>query len=200
MQSTHSIKLVSNSGMFSIPNKLHLTVDNPGPVQIDAGALSPQEKLWVNNASRSGRIELVPLPGYVPPQLVVTKPTEVQPVKLTAEQLKSEAEQKRLRLTADAKVTLKATVPALQKHVEKSSDLLKLRSMRELESEAKKPRSKVLEALNVRIAQIEAAVVNLSGEALTEKDIFVTSRDLKNLPEVEDEEIDTVTIAYGSDD
>ena len=200
MQSTHRIKLINNTPMFFIPQKLHLTVDNPGPVEIDAGALTPQEKTWVNNASRSGRIELTPLPGYTPPVVTPVAIPQQPIVKVSAEQLKSDAEQKRLRLSADARVTLKATVPALQKHIEKSSDLLKLRSMRELESEAKKPRPKVLEALVARIQQIEAAVVNLSGEALTEKDIFVTSRDLKNLPEVEDEEVDTVTINLGSDD
>ena len=196
---THQIKLINKATMFYIPDKVHLTEDNPGPVEIDVLALSPNEKQWINNAHRQHRLEVIPLPGYVPPQVptvekLSTPATPLKPVDVKA--LKEKAEQDRLRLVADASSTLKATVSALTRHVEKSSNIQKLKSMRDIEREGKK-RAKVLEALDKRIGEIELAISTMSGPALTEKDVFVTARDLKNLPEIEEELEDTVTINLG---
>lgn len=190
------LELISSS-MFFIPGIVHLTYENPGPVEIDADLLNPQQKQWINNAHRQQKIKVTnPHPVEAKPQPQVAVATKPAAPSKTAKEIQQDVEQARLRIIGDATNTLKATVPAIQKHVEKLSDIKKLKAMRDLEKEGKR-REKVLAALDKRIGEIERAVTGLTGEGLKETDILVTDPKLRNLPEVEESEEDIVTINLG---
>jgi hypothetical protein len=191
----HRITLNTNvQSMFFLPNKFHLTWENPGPVDIDVNELSETERNWLRNAKLKNVLKIENLNPEIP---IETKKTaaSVQAIKEEdSDKIKQDAETKRLKRIEDATKTLNAPIPALTRFIEKCGDPLQLRTMKELELQGKK-RSKVQKLLEDRLSALQVSVGSIVGPALQEDAIFKEAK----LPDIEEELEDAVTIKLGSE-
>jgi hypothetical protein len=191
-EKTHRIKLNTDvQPMFFLPNKFHLTWENPGPVDIDILQFSEQEKNWLNNAKLK---KVLLVENLLTNKEVIQQ--DKRPVSKKDNQASSaDIEQIRAQRIADAKKTLTAPLPALKRFLEKSGDIAQIRLLKEQESLGKN-RDKTLKLINDRLNQLMLSVSNLVGPPVESvklpKDKFVSG--------VEEILEDTVTIQTGSED
>jgi hypothetical protein len=213
----HRIELVTETQpMFHIPGKLHLTWEAPGPVDVDLSTFTEQEKNWLRNGKLKNALKITNLNPEAKKEVTpaastgishadalhalsgkVFGPASIPPKtkEQIAQDIKAKAEEMRLKREADSKKTLTAPMPALTRFVEKCGDPLQLRAMREQEL-AGKNRAKVLKLLDDRIAAVSINVGSIVGAPLGEDAI---AREV-NLPEIEEELEDPVTIKLGAED
>lgn len=204
----HRIELVTDTQpMFHIPGKLHLTWEAPGPVDVDLSTFTEQEKNWLRNGKLKNALKITNLNPEAKKEVTqqTTSATSLTPIgpasvpplskAQLAEKIKTKAEEARVARVGDAKKTLTAPMPALTRFVEKCGDPLQLRTMRD-EELAGKNRAKVLKLLDDRIAAVSVNVGSIVGAPLGEDAIAREA----NLPEIEEELEDPVTIKLGAED
>jgi hypothetical protein len=181
------MRIKLNTEVQSMFPLLGLSFENPGPINVDWLKLTPQQQLWVTNALRKSVLltedKIPPVAGNIAKAPVSEKPVSK---KEEAKQLLQSAEDIRAEKVQQAATTLKVAQAAIVPMVEASKDLVLLRIMKDQESEGKK-RKKVLDALTVQILKLESTVGSVVGEPLDNKALLVTDRNLKDLPEVEEE-------------
>jgi hypothetical protein len=180
--------------MFFLPNKLHLTFENPGPVEIDPSTLTEQEKAWINQAYKQ-TVLFVENPNK--------KEDQVQPPPVSVEEAKVEARtpvkttdqvfNRRDESTKQAKALLTGKVSAIKEAISASNDILLLRLMKETEAGSKKRKS-VLASLDEQLDLMQTGLYHEIGGEQGEVNQFVMDANLRNLPEVEEIAEKTITI------
>lgn len=179
--------------VFFLPGKLHLTFENAGPVELDQSKLSNQELLWIKNARLKGVLKVTGLEDTLTNSIKKEVITDTQADKPTPEEMTERLLIKKRHTLESIQKTLKAPMPALLRFIEKSTDIALLRILVTEETSGKN-RDKVLEATQERIGQLNRMLSESMGPPLDEKDIAKE----KNLPDIEEEEQETVTINLGS--
>lgn len=186
------LRITLNVDVQSMFPLLGLTWESPGPIEVDPGKIPEQHMLWIKNAQARNVLKVEDLNPTKTESVIVSKDLPLSKTE-ESQKLKQGAADKRAFKEAEAKKTLKAPASALSSFVNSSNDLVILRIMLTLEGEGKN-RPKVVDLLNKRISELQAAVGSIVGEPLDSSAQLVTDRNLKNLPEVEEEEEKTVTI------
>jgi len=177
--------------MFFLPGKLHLTFENPGPIEVDPSTFTEQEKAWITQAHKM-KVLLVNNPN----KDVVSKhepenaerpgariPINPDPVisATRAESIKK------------VKALLSGKVESVKKAIVASDDILLLRLMKDAEAEGKK-RISIFDALNTRLGEVQTNLVHDLGGDQGELGQLVTDPSLRNLPTVEEVMEKTITI------
>lgn len=191
-----SIELVAEKQpFFTLPGKLHLTFDNPGPVQIDPDSLSDQEKRWVNEGARAGILKVHNPNKKV--EKTEKKEEAPEPVEVLREGLQfreGPENPERDKLVEGIKKLLSGKVGDIKKAIQGSNNILFLRLITELESKGKK-RSSVIDAANEQLKELHAKVASIVGASDGDNvNYFMPDPSLRNLPEVEEEPERTITI------
>jgi hypothetical protein len=174
-----------NTDVQSMFPLLGLSFENPGPVEVDVAKLSSQQILWVNNAINKGVLISDSKP-ITPVTKAAALTVQAQTKKDQAKELLKSAEDERAQKSKQAETALKAAQLAVVPMIEGSNDLQLLRTMQDQELVGK-ARKKVLDALKVKITKLESTVGSIVGDPLDEKALLITDRNLKYLPEVEEE-------------
>jgi hypothetical protein len=199
----HRIELVTDTQpMFYIPGKLHLTWESPGPVDVDLSIFTEQEKNWLRNGKIKNVLKIVNLNPEAPKEVTQTASIGInsasavpKPQEQIVQNIKLNAEEMRLKREAESKKTLTAPMPSLSRFIEKCGDLLQLRVMKEQELIGKN-RAKVLKLLDERITAISTNISNIVGTSLNEDSIASDA----NLPKIEEELQELVTVNLGAED
>jgi hypothetical protein len=182
---------IDKQSMFFLPSgKLHLTYENPGPVELDPASLSDNEKAWINQAYNE-RVLFVDNPN----NKTTAEPTTPEELKLEDRvpvEMKEHIFERQEALREAARSLLTGRANAVKKAVDESDDILLLRLMREVESEGKK-RKGILEKLDERIKDVQSNLVHELGGDQGELGTHLTSTALKNLPELDEAEDRVVT-------
>lgn len=160
---------------------IHLSYENPGPVEVDQTKLSPSELKQVQNAVMNKSIIAK---GF--------NPITSQEVKPKAQITAIDLETKRILVIENAKKSLSAPLPTLLKAIEKNPDITHLKAMHEWEIEHKN-RDKVVDALKNRIDAISKALSLSIGPGLNESNVQKEAK----MPEIEYTEEETITINLG---
>lgn len=181
---------VDIQSMFFLPGKLHLTYENPGPVELDPSSLTDEEKSWINQA-------------YATNVLFVDNPNKKEELKKKAEVAETLARtpiempevmtEKKAEVLEQVKALLSSKVSAIKSSIKTSDDILLLRIMKEVETDGKNRKS-VKASLSDRITEIQSKVIEALGGDQGEIGVHVTDASLRNLPEVEEVAEKTIQI------
>lgn len=147
---------LEKSPLFMIPGKLHLTVNEPGPIVVDPDTFTEQEKQWISSAHYQNKIKVI---NSEAAEEAVTQPTAEDSKKLTKQQLDEISKNK----TDDVKKLLLSPFGDLKKKFEESKDMALLVMAKELETKKKKPRKSLLKLLNKKIKELESVVASAVG-------------------------------------
>ena len=168
--------------MFFLPGKLHLTFEEPGPVELDPATLTEQEKGWINQA-------------YITQVLFVDNPNKKNEVaKVDFEEIEKQARvpidtpprlDRREESTEEATEMLAQKPNAIKKSIAQSSDILVLRLAKEQEAKGK-CRKGVIKAFDDRLGDLQSNLLTNIGGDQGEIGIHVTDASLRNLPEIDE--------------
>ncbi len=176
----HKITLnTSIQPFFFIGKKLHLSWENPGPVEVDISTFSEQEKNWIKNAQAK---KILFIEGEQKKEVKST----VSPTLPRIDMPTDRREQ--------ARKTLRASHPGISAFINKSTDIGYLKLMLEEEASSKN-REKFITQLTEKIKLLSDRVGSLVGPPLTDANVLKEH----NLPLVTEELEKTVTVQTGSD-
>lgn len=167
--------------MFYLPDsKIHLSFENPGPVEVDENLLSLNEYKQVRNAAHVGTITTTG--AKITNPTIQDKPSIFKVTDYESIKIKLYETAKTVMCKPDSEILLAVA----------SMDIVLLRASLDYEQKNLK-REDILFALNARIKEL--------GNILSSKmglDVALTSNfKEKNLPEVEFTEEETITIQIG---
>lgn len=213
----HRIELnTDKQPIFGLPNRFHLTWENPGPIEVDITDYTEQEKNWLRNAKMKDVLKIENMNPEAKKEVTpaasrhvsqaealhamqgkVFGPASIPPKsrEQLSNEIKEKAETMRLQRVVEVKKTLTAPMAALTRFIEKCGDLLQLRVMRDEESTGKS-RPKVLGLLDVRIKTLADTIGSIVGPALDGGAIAKEA----NLPDIEEEVLETVAVRLGAED
>jgi hypothetical protein len=184
--------------MFFLPGgKLHLTFDNPGPVEVDPEKFDAQEKAWITQAHKGG-VLFVDNPNKkdTTPGPAVAQETHDA---MTPIEGSEQVFDRRDETLEQAKALLSGKVGAIKKAITATDDILLLRLMKEAEYTGKK-RSSITKALDDRLGGLQSKLIHDLGGDQGEIGIHITDPSLRNLPEVEEVAEKTIEIKPLSED
>jgi hypothetical protein len=180
----HRFELTDKEPFFSIKDKLHLSYQSPGPVDLDLSIFTELEKNWLAKAKLTGVLKIDNLnPGQVPVEIktsISVKPTNISPV------------DKRKELVSLVSKQLQGPINSIYQLISDSTDITYLRLMKEEEA-SNKNRTKLLATIDKKLLLLSSQVTSLIGEPLTQQNI----QKEPNLPLVEESLEDTVQITLG---
>lgn len=186
---------------FMIPGKLHLSLQDPGPTELNPDLLSLAERGWINQAARDGVLKVIN-PNKKKEEVKVTKeevPVEASRKPIVFKDLTSAAADhpEREKLVERVRLLLRGTIPQVTKAIRGSMDLLMLRTIVEQEKITKN-RSKLLESVEARISILEKQLAKDLGPG--DELGMSPGPGFENLPEVEDVVEREVTLRFGVDE
>jgi len=176
---------LAEAPLFIVPGKIHLSIEEPGPVEFDPTSLSDQEKQWINNAHRLRKVKVINPNG--PSEKKVVQPPSPPP----ASEQKPIMQQDKDVEIEKVKELLKSPLPALKKSISTSEDLRSLRLLKTVEEKKKKPRKGLIKIIDQRIAYMNDLVAKkIGGQDVGDKlnPIRVAKEDPNIVELLEDEE------------
>jgi len=143
--------------LFMIPGKIHLTTENPGPVELDPSKLTETEKAWVNNAHFQRKVHVENPNGPSEKKAAVQQP-KPEPKDQEPSMFKDrDAEVEKI------KKLLKMPLNSLKKEMENTENIKVLRMVKEQEEARKKPRKSLLKIVDEKLKAVEATVLERVG-------------------------------------
>jgi hypothetical protein len=196
----HRIELVSEiEPMFMIHRKIHLTWENPGPIDVDLATYTEVEKNQIRNAINRNAIKVKNLNPEVK---VEAKPTDKTSTsgepskKAIAKTLLEEAALLRQKKIDGASKTLRAPVHSILEFIESTGDIAYVKEMQLQEAQGK-ARPVILEAVKKKLAGFNNILSGIIGEALDEKSIQIDKQ--ADAFTIEEEIGEEVEINLGAD-
>lgn len=188
----HRVELTDKVPFFLIPNKLHLTWENPGPVDIDITGWNQEQIKWLSNAKMNGSVHVKNLNPEIPFMPQVSQPAPQSSPDNSSIQDKFLAIKK--EVTNAAHKLLRKQLKTILIAIEESNDIVQLKVLLDLEATGAN-RDKVLEPLNKKIQKMSSKLSSSLGPDL-DSSAFAKEA---NLPDVEDSDIESITIKTGVD-
>ena len=142
------IKLENKSPFFFIKDVIHLTYENPGPLEVDLSKLSDQHKQWLLNGVKSRTISIDEEISIQPPAKTVIK--DKAPV------LKKERPEEAIKFLKE--INYKKLITA----IDEVQDIAFLKILKETES-LEKSRAKIIEAIDLRLKELQDALAKKIG-------------------------------------
>lgn len=142
--------------LFIVPGKIHLSIEDRGPISFDPATLSEEEKGWINNAHFLKKVKVDNVNKETKGAVIQVSKPAVQDQKPLVHPNKDAEEEK-------IKNLLKLPMASLKKDLKGSNNFQLLRAVKVQEQLKKKPRSSLLKVVNDRLDHLQSLVTQKIG-------------------------------------